>query len=134
MTASIGTQAARIVSDGFHLFAHAPTHLVTLIIPQVYLLQVPMAIDAIEVFRSTRFGAGKMRHDKSNITFEMADSSIVLSEIFLTPEFGISVVTDPDLARFEFAPNAVRSKFLKLFQFKTMDGFVFEPHCFYKVL
>ena len=134
MTSTIGTKQARIVSDGFHMFAHTPTQLQTLIIPEVYLLQVPMPADAIEVFRTFRIGSGKLRHDKSNITFDMIDGSVILSEIFLTPDFGISVVCDPDMARFEFLPAATRSNFSKLFQFKTMDGFVFEPRCYFKVL
>lgn len=134
MTASIGTKQARIVSDGFHLFAYAPTQLTTLIVPEVFLLQTPMPADAIEVFRTFRIGGGKLRHDKSNISYDMIDGSIVLNEIFLTPDFGISVVSDPELARFEFLPAATRSNFAKLFQFKTMDGFVFEPRCYFKVL
>lgn len=134
MTSSIGTKQARIISDGFHLFAYAPTQVTTLIIPEVFLLKVPMPADAIEVFRTSRIGGGKLRHDKSNITFDMIDGSIILSEIFLTSEFGISVVCDSDMARFEFLPAATRSNFAKLFQFKTMDGFVFEPRCYFKKL
>lgn len=134
MTTSIGTKTARIVSDGFHMFGHKPIQLGTLIMPEVFLMKVPMAPDAIEVFRTFRIGNGKLRHDKSNITFDMLDGAIVLSEIFLTPEFGISVVADPDYARFEFLPAATQTDFLKLFQFKTMDGFVFEPRCYFKVI
>lgn len=134
MTSSIGTKIARIVSDGFHLFSHKPIQMATMILPEVYLMQAPMHPEAIEVFRTFRIGGGKLRHDKSNITFEMLDGSIVLSEIFLTPDFGISVVADPDYARFEFLPAANPSDFPKIFQFKTMDGFVFEPRCYYKVI
>ncbi|MBI2810815.1 MAG: hypothetical protein HYX67_08315 [Candidatus Melainabacteria bacterium] len=134
MTSTIGSKAARIVSDGFHMFAYKPIQLTTLIMPEVFLLQMPMSPDAIEVFRTFRIGGGKLRHDKSNISFDMIDGSIVLSEIFLTPDFGISVVADPDMARFEFMPAATRTDFPKLFQFKTMDGFVFEPRCFFKVI
>ncbi|CAN5621370.1 hypothetical protein BH10CYA1_BH10CYA1_42420 [soil metagenome] len=134
MTSTIGSKTARIISDGFHMFAQSPIHLVTLIMPEVFLMQVPLSPDAIEVFRTYRIGGGKLRHDKSNITFDLIDGSIVLSELYLTPEFGISVVADPDLARFEFLPAATRTNFLKLFQFKTMDGFVFEPRCYFKTL
>jgi len=134
MTSTIGSKAARIVSDGFHMFGHKPVHMVTLILPEVYLMQRPMSPDAIEVFRTFRIGGGKLRHDKSNITFDLIDGAIVLSEIYLTPDCGISVVADPDLARFEFLPAATRTTFLKIFQFKTMDGFVFEPRCYFKVL
>ncbi len=134
MTSTIGTTAARIVSDGFQLFAREPTQLLTLVLPEIFLIQAPLSIEAIEVFRSFRMPGGKIRHDASNITFDLAGHSIVLSEIYLTPEFGISVVADPDLARFEFAPSSSQSKFVKIFQFKTMDGFVFEPHCYFKTL
>ncbi len=133
MTASIG-QNARIISDGFHLFAHQPVQVTTFMIPDVFLVQTPLSLDAIEVFRSFRIGGGKIRHDKSNIAFDLYNQSLVLSEIYMTPDFGISVVTDPELARFEFRPVSTFTNFGKVFQFKTMDGFQFEPHCYYKIL
>jgi hypothetical protein len=125
--------ATRIVTDGFHLFAHVPTHLVTLILPEIFCLITPMSPEAIEVFRVVRVDK-ETRHNKSNISFDVNDGAIVLSEIFLTPEFGISVVADPALARFEFQPTITDGKFLDTFQFKTMDGFEFEPRCYYKLL
>lgn len=134
MTTSFQPAQARIISDGFHLFAHQPTYVQTFMIPELFIIEQPLSPDAVEVFRSFRIGGGKIRHDKSNITFDLAHRALVLNDIYLTPDFGISVVTDPELARFEFQPVNELNNFQQVFQFKTMDGFTFLPHCYFKLL
>ena len=84
--------------------------------------------------KEAHFPAAELRGLAALGCYGVAVPAEWLSEIYLTPDFGISVVTDPELARFEFKPVTAFTNFGKVFQFKTMDGFQFEPHCYYKVL
>jgi hypothetical protein len=122
---------ARIVTDGFYLFAHQPTYLLTLILPRLLLLR-PLTSETIEIFRSHRIPGGKIRHDTSNIVYDLADDAMLLNDLYLTKDFGIAVALDSDLAKFEFAPSLMQTKFSQTFQFKTFDGYAFEPECYFK--
>ncbi len=130
--------AARIVSDGFYLFAHKPTSLVTLVLARLTILKEPLNSEGLEIFRAVRISGGQVRHDPSNISFELSSAheqqAIVLSDIYLTPDFGIAIALDPDIAQFEFSPSLTITQFTKLFQFKTLDGHTFEPECYFKIL
>jgi len=135
MSTTIGTNKPRIITDGFRLFGHRPVQIATFMISQVYLLQSELSLNAIEIFRSFKIDEDKVRHDKCKVTFDMADQSLILSNIYLTPEFGISVIADPAIARFEIQQISEPTDFGKIFQFETTtNGFKFEPHCYYKIL
>ncbi|HEY9676997.1 MAG TPA: hypothetical protein V6C76_03270 [Drouetiella sp.] len=132
------TNEARMVADGFYLFGRKPTYLVNLTLPRLTILKPPLNEDAMEIFRAVRISDGKVRHDKSNITYDLHDDnglkSLVLNELYLTSDFGIAVSLDPELAQFEFTVSVVPTEFSLNFEFKTLDGYAFEPTSNFKVL
>src|ERR1700712_2516852 len=100
MSTIIAQQKPRMITDGFRLFAHRPVQVLTFMISQLYLLQSELNADAIEITRSFKIVGDKLRHDKCKVSFDIADQSLILSNIYLTPDFGISVIADPAIARF----------------------------------
>lgn len=132
------TNEARIVADGFYLFARQPTYLLNFSLPRLTIIKPPLNEAAMEVFRAIRISDGKIRHDKSNISYDLHDQdgqkSLVLSELYLTADFGIAVSLDPDLAQFEFTVSVTPSDFKSIFEFKTLDGYSFDPASNFKVL
>lgn len=133
-----GKNEARIVADGFYLFANKPTSLVTLVLPRINIIKEPLNSEGLEIFRAVRISGGKIRHDASNISFDLAEGieqrALVLNDIYLTKDFGIAIALDTDLAQFEFSPAPNQTEFSTLFQFKTLDGHSFEPQCYFKTL
>ena len=120
----------RVSADGFFLFAKIKTQVSVLVLPKLTVVGSPFADDSIEVFRAFRTEGRKLRYDQTNISVSLFDDAIVLKELFLTPKFGISVVTDPAVARFEFILST-QATFSETFEFTTIDGILLQPHCYF---